>query len=767
MSLVTARWERRAIRLAVSIGLGALVLVIASAVLLALDWAVIDSPGTAQLTLFVAVPINGALGVLIAIRRPGNAIAWFLLAIAGAGAVFLFTDFLAIRGLLSGASPDGWVAWPGNVFAAASVLGEFLIFALILFFPDGRLLPGRRWRWVAGVALAAIAVQLLAALTSLSPNHPSPRLPGVPNPLAVPALDALTNSNSLFTQLLFFLLILLVLTAVVVRFRRSRGVEREQMRWFAYVAGATLGAVLLTFTFTPPNHQLEEVSIFVLLGTSVAAAVARFRRSRRAERRPMRWAPYVIAYTLGIGALSFSFTSPGDGADVANAALGIGFGSLLPATIGIAVMRHGLYDLDVYVSRTIVYGALAVFITGVYVGIAVGIGTLVGSGGKPNLALSILATAIVALGFQPVRERVQKVANRLVYGNRATPYEVLSQFSARVAESYVSDDVLPRMARVLAEGTSADGAEIWLRAGDLLQRAAVYPPQSTAPAAVNLNGTAEILIPSADRSVVVRHGDDVLGALAITKRRGESLTPIEIKLMDDLAHQAGLVLKNVGLTSDLLARLDDLRASRQRLVAAQDAERRRLERNLHDGAQQHLVAIKVKLGLVEILLTRNPERAGAAIVALKSDADEALETLRDLARVSIRRYSPTEASPLPFYRRRRRQLYLCTSTATASGATRREIEAALYFCTLEALQNVQKYAQASNATVRLRQADHQLLVEVTDDGSGFDVTVMSRGAGLTNMEDRLQALGGTLQINSSPAHGTTLRAAVPVALSSS
>ena len=762
---MTSRWERRAVGLALSIGLGALGLEIASAVLLAFDWAAIDSPGTAQLTLFLAVPINGSLGVLIAIRRPGNAIAWFLLAIATAGAVFLFTDFLAIRGLLSGASPDGWVTWPGNVFAAASVLGELLIFALILYFPNGRLLPGRRWRLVTGVALAAIAVQLVAALTSLSPNRPSPRLPGVPNPLGVPALDGLTNSNSLLTQLMFFLLILLVLSAVVVRFRRSRDVEREQMRWFAYVAGATLAAVLLTFTFTPPNHQLAEVSVFVLIATSVTAALASFRGSRSAKRRPMRWAPYVIAYAVGIGALGFSFTSPSNGPDVANAALGIGFGSLLPATIGLAVMRHGLYDLDVYISRTIVYGALAVFITGVYVGIAVGIGTLVGSGGKPNLALSILATAIVALGFQPVRERVQRVANRLVYGNRATPYEVLAQFSGRVAESYASDDVLPRMARVLAEGTNADSAQIWTRAGDWLQRAAVYPLQPSTPAAVNLNGTEELLIPSADRSAVVRNGDEVLGALAVTKRRGESLTPIEIKLMDDLAHQAGLVLKNVGLTSDLLARLDDLRASRQRLVAAQDAERRRLERNLHDGAQQHLVAIKVKLGLVEMLLTRNPERAGAAIVALKGDADEALETLRDLARgiypplladrgLAVALQSQAGKATLPVH-----------VDTDGVGRYPQEIEAALYFCTLEALQNVQKYAKASHATVRLREADHQLFVEVVDDGSGFDVTVTSRGAGLTNMEDRIQALGGTLQIKTSPAQGTTVRAAVPVPLS--
>jgi signal transduction histidine kinase len=425
-------------------------------------------------------------------------------------------------------------------------------------------------------------------------------------------------------------------------------------------------------------------------------------------------------------------------------------------------MRYGLYDLDVFIGRSIVYGSLAVFITAVYVGIAVGIGTLVGSGGKPNLALSILATAIVAIGFQPVRERIQRVANRLVYGKRATPYEVLSQFSERVAESYASDEVLPRMARVLAEGTAAELSEIWLRSGDELRRAAAFPLDAAIPSVLHLNGAGELSIPNADRSLLVRHQGDVLGALTVTKRRGESLSPIEIKLMDDLAHQAGLVLKNVGLTADLQGRLDDLRASRQRLVAAQDDERRKLERNLHDGAQQHLVAIKVKLGLVGILATRDPEKAKAAIVALKHDADEALETLRDLARgiyppllaekgLAAALQSQAGKATLPVH-----------VDADGVGRYPQETEAALYFCTLEALQNVQKYAAATAVAVRLHEEREHLFVEVRDDGRGFAVTAVTRGAGLTNMEDRLEALGGTLNIESTLGVGTTLCATVPV-----
>jgi signal transduction histidine kinase len=240
---------------------------------------------------------------------------------------------------------------------------------------------------------------------------------------------------------------------------------------------------------------------------------------------------------------------------------------------------------------------------------ASGVGTLIGSGGQPNLVLSIVATAIVAVAFQPVRERLQKVANRLVYGKRATPYEVLSQFSERVAESYAADDVLPRMARVLADGTDAARADVWLRAGGMLRQAASWPPESGVAEPARVVGDSLPGMPEADRIVEVRHQGELLGALTVSKRPGESLTPVEEKLLDDLASQAGLVLKNVGLTAELLARLDDLRASRQRLVAAQDEERRRLERNLHDGAQQNLVAIKVKLGLAEMFVDRDPARA--------------------------------------------------------------------------------------------------------------------------------------------------------------
>jgi signal transduction histidine kinase len=603
--------EDPARRLAVSVGIVGLALLLASLALLILDWKAIDSPVTAQ-SVFIGAPIIGALGVLIAARRPKNPIGWLLLAIATSGALYLTAGLVAMRGLLNGTSPRSWVEWPAWVFNNGGFLAATLILFLILFFPDGRLLSPR-WRVTGWLVFAAATLTLVSGMIALPAIQLSPRLPMVPSPLAVPSLDGLTNGDGTVQSALFFIIFVVLVVAVVARYRRSRGVERQQMRWFAFVAAAALGIFILTF-FPPVSNA---------------------------------------------------------GTEVDKLTLDFGLAVVLPMTIGLAVMKNGLYDLDVVISRTLVYGSLAVFVTAVYVGIAVGLGTLVGSGGKPNLALSIVATAIVALGFQPVRERVQKIANRLVFGKRATPYEVLSQFSSRVAETYAGEEVLSRMARVLQEGTGAEAATVWLRGGDELRPAATEPNGAPGyePQAMQNGSLPEI--PGSTRTVAVRHQNEILGALSIVKRRGESLTPLEQKLLDDLAHQAGLVLRNVGLTADLQARLEELRLSRQRLVSAQDEERRRLERNLHDGAQQHLVALTVKLGLAEMLLTRDAEKAKAILVQLKATPTRPSTPCATWPGASTRRCSPTRGSPPPWRPRPARPPSRSASRRRASAATRR------------------------------------------------------------------------------------------------
>ncbi len=339
---------------------------------------------------------------------------------------------------------------------------------------------------------------------------------------------------------------------------------------------------------------------------------------------------------------------------------------------------------------------------------------------------------------------------------------MLAQFSERVAESYAADDVMPRMARVLAEGTGAQRADVWLRSGATWRDAAVWPADAVLHLAVAAEDGEAPATDGATRQVEVRHQGDLLGALSVTKRNGESLTPVEENLLTHLAGQAGLVLKNVGLTSDLQARLEELRASRQRLVTAQDEERRRLERNLHDGAQQHLVALKVKLGLAEMLLARDPQRARVTLDQLKSDADEALDTLRDLARGIYPPLLADKGLGAALESQARKATVPVTVDADGVARYSQDIEAAVYFSVLEALQNVQKYAGASRAVIRLREDGGELHFEVDDDGHGFDVATTPAGTGLVNMGDRLDALGGQLEVTSTIGTGTSVAGRIPV-----
>jgi signal transduction histidine kinase len=247
----------------------------------------------------------------------------------------------------------------------------------------------------------------------------------------------------------------------------------------------------------------------------------------------------------------------------------------------------------------------------------------------------------------------------------------------------------------------------------------------------------------------------------VAKRPGESLTPTEDRLLADLAGQVGLVLKNAGLREQLLARLAQIQASRQRLVAAQDEERRRIERNIHDGAQQQLVALAIKLSITESMIGTDTDGEREMLAELRQDAAGAVEDLRDLARGI---YPPLLASSgLTAALEAQANKAPVPTSVTANGVGRypQEVEAAVYFCVLEALQNVAKYAGASRAEVALAASGHDLRFEVADDGAGFDPASRGYGTGLQGMTDRLHAHGGSLEVRSSPGAGTTIAGRLP------
>jgi len=270
-------------------------------------------------------------------------------------------------------------------------------------------------------------------------------------------------------------------------------------------------------------------------------------------------------------------------------------------------------------------------------------------------------------------------------------------------------------------------------------------------------------IAGASTVVAVRHQDELLGALAVTKPPNEPLSAAEGKLIDDLAAQAGLMLRNVRLTEDLRARLEDLRASRQRLVAAQDEERRRIERNIHDGAQQQLVALAVKLNLTRSLIGRDDDKAQSLVDQMKAEANDALGDLRDLARGIYPPLLADQGLGAALLAQARKATIPVEVAANGLERYPQEAEAAVYFCCLEALQNVAKYSHATHATVRLTSDNGDLRFEVTDDGRGFDASAPSYGSGLRGMADRLEALGGSLTVRSSTGAGTTVEGRIRAA----
>ncbi len=639
------------------------------------------SPGTFAILLLGGLPFP-IVGSLIVARRPGNRIGVLFLAIALGGGLSAVATQYAIHALLAdpGSLPAGaWAAW---LQTAAVALAVPLFVFLPLWFPDGRL-PSRRWRPVAWLGTAAMA---LLVLESFAPG-PIEGF-GVENPAGIPGFGA-------FVDLAWGPLLLATIgsvAALIVRFRRSRGDERQQLKWFTFAAAVLIAYLWMTDVLFPQG-----------------------RLNRLGQ----------VLLALAIGAL--------------------------PVAAGIAVLRYRLYDIDVVIRKTVVVGVMAVFISVVYAGLVIGVGAVVGSGG--NAALSAAAAAIVALAFQPVRLRARRLADRLVYGRRATPYEVLSEFSERMGEAYASDDILPRMARMLAEGTGASRAEVWLRSGAELRRASSHPtgdPSVTVPVPVGE------LPPFDDASlaVAVRHQGELLGALVVTKPPTDPITPAEQTLVADLAAQAGLILRNAAL-------IEDLRRSRQRIVAAQDEERRRLERNLHDGAQQQLVALAVKLRLVESLIPKDPEGAVRMTREVGSDARDALDTLRDLARGIYPPLLADRGLAAALEAQARKAALPVAVDADRVGRYAQEVEAAVYFSCLEALQNVAKYAEASWATVRLSSNDG-LVFEIRDDGRGFDPSTTSLGTGLQGIVDRVAAIGGTIDVRSSPSRGTTITGRIPV-----
>jgi signal transduction histidine kinase len=611
------------------------------------------------------------MGVLITNRQPQNRIGWLFCAIG------LAIGLATLGGTYADAEPPlpgrGWVTLAGSF----GVVTLTLLALTMLLFPDGHLLS-RRWRivvWIDALAAAALVVGL-----TFTPG-PIPGQEDVVNPLGIDALDGSLLEEGGIGWILLPITMVAAAVSMVMRFRRTTGVERQQMKWFAFAAVIVATGYLLT-TLTYDTWLQDSIIVIAISQLGVAA---------------------------------------------------------LPVAAGLAILRYRLYEIDLVISKAVVYGVLAAFISVVYVGFVVGVGALAENVG--NAFLSAVAAAVVAIAFQPVRRWAQRVANRVVYGERATPYEVLSDFSERMGESYAADDVLSRMAQILGQGTGASEATVWLRLDGRMQPASSWPAESHA-----------VVVP--DDAVEVSHQGEVLGALSVEMPPNDPMNPATEKLVRDLAAQAGLVLRNVRL-------VEELRESRRRIVVAQDERAKKLERDIHDGAQQQLVALAVRQRLAESLVGRDDERVRAMLAEIRSETTEALDNLRDLARGIYPPLLADQGLAAALEAQARRSPLPVAVDADGVGRYPQAVESAVYFSALEALQNVAKYAHASHATVELVHDDSELTFRVTDDGRGFDPDTVPRGTGLQGMLDRLDAIGGSLEVLSTLGGGTSVAGRVP------
>ncbi len=679
----------------------------------------------------VAVVIGGALAVMgsAILIVDGHAGSWW----SDAFAFFaLFSVFFGVFGwLVAPQQPRNGVVW--TMVASAFFFGLFIV----------------------GVAGAVLVVDdpdgFLAASQSII------------------ASDIPTSAAwiLMFTQPGFLLALFPLLTFGLLLFPDGT-LPSPRWRWVGVLAGVSIivGTVGWAWGYHPGNTEPAEESLllsagFVLVGPAVimslVALIGRFRRSTGATRQQFKWVVWGTSIFVPANVIAFALGGETESTDNLLALLVVVAGTIFLASYGIAVGKYRLFDIDIVINKTVMVTALGVVIAALYVGVVVGLGSLLGSGAE--VGVQVAATVVVALAFGPVRRRAQRWANRVVYGERATPYEVLARFSHRAADT-ADDELLARIPRLIVDGTGAVEAALWVRSDDGFRPAATWPEgadRSEMPPADSFDD------PNADYSLPVFHDGELLGGLSLVNARGEAMPPAEETLVANLASGIGMALRNAGLTAQLRGQVAELEASRERILAAADDARRSLERDLDSGPQQQLVALKVMLGPTRKQAAQADATKTAELLAqLEADAGQAIRTVREFSGGVYPPLLEAEGLAATIAQHTQKSALPVAVEADGLGRYPREIEAAVYFTILEALQNIAKYANASTVSVRLQEADGELSFEVTDDGAGFDPATVVAGSGLANMSDRLDAAGGSLNMESAPGRGTTVRGKVPV-----
>jgi signal transduction histidine kinase len=566
---------------------------------------------------------------------------------------------------------------------------------------------------------------------------------------------------------------------------RRRGVAA------GYVVSLTTGAALSTDLDSIPAWPIVTLWAGAFCA-GVPAASSRYRSAGAIDRRRIQWLGWGLTVAaegvLVMTALRLLTEWPHDLGTAALAMTGLVPTALIAGTLPKMVAR-----VDRLLTHTIALTGLTALILVVYVIVVLGLGRTPRGSERSLLLLSMVAAAIAALLYLPARSWLTERANRLVYGARVAPDETLRTFGQRLTRSIPLDELLLQLAENLRSSMVLESAEVWTGQAGRYERAAGVPHRQPSPVAIGpkelpvvaragvSGGTwLDIWVPqlvgpngsSAMRVAPLAHAGMLLGFIVVTRKPdGEPFSETEDTVLTEIARQIALALHNVQLDTALQASLDELQVrnqelqdSRARIVAAGDSERRKLERNLHDGAQQHLVALAVKLRLARDAVEDND--AADAIVMIdeiKSDVQTAIAELRALAHGIFPPLLVSgglfEALPAAAGRA------ALPTTVDFDGVGRygNDIEAAVYFCTLEALQNAGKHAgDDASATVHVAEVDGVLRFEICDDGAGFEMLGNAAGHGFVNMADRLGAFGGTIEVASAPGVGTTITGTIPL-----
>jgi signal transduction histidine kinase len=422
---------------------------------------------------------------------------------------------------------------------------------------------------------------------------------------------------------------------------------------------------------------------------------------------------------------------------------------LIPLSIGIAVLRYHLFDIDILINRTLLYGALTVSVVGIYVLVVGYLSVLFRTaGGQRQFAISVLATGLVALLFQPLRYRLQRGINRLMYGDRDDPYAVLSRLGQRLEATLAPEAVLPTIVDTVKESLKLPYTAITLK-------------QDDAFVVVAASGTSvgeELCLPLAYQNKLV--GQLLLGQRA----PDESFSSADRRLLDDLAREAGVAVHAVSLTTNLQRMTADLQLSRERLVTTREEERRRLRRDLHDGLGPTLASLVQLLDTARTLVARDPEAAVALLDDLKGRAKM---TITDIRRIVYALRPPAldelglvSAISEHIGHYNQSELYVSIDAPDHLPSLPAAVEVAAYHIALEAVTNVARHAHAQTCHIRLF-LEGGLCLEITDDGDGLPADFHA-GVGLTSMRERAAELGGDCRIESGETHGTHVWARLPL-----